>query len=94
MIRNFILFLIDSVIVLIDGTITGIIMLKDYSVKVWKNNAMRKWVWELMDLIDVIFHRFENYLEELKTTVQYRILYEKITQPMKDHYRELKKKRI
>jgi len=94
MMKNLLLLLIDSVIVVVEFTVAGIIFLKDYSVKVWQNNVMRRWVLEFMDYINTVFCHFKNYLEKLETNIQYRILYEKVTKPMKDYYRELKKRRI
>jgi hypothetical protein len=94
MLTNFILLLIGTVIMLINGLIDAMVSIKSYGVRVWKNNVMRKWVLDFMDLMDVLFRRFENYLEELVSIIQFRVMYDKITGPMMDHYRELKKRRV
>ncbi len=94
MFTNFFLLLIDTVIVLVDCLIDAMVAIKSYGIRVWKNNVMRKWVLDFMDLMDILFRRFENYLEDLVSIIQFRIMYEKITGPMMDYYRELKKGRI
>ena len=90
MIRNLILLLIEIIIVVVDSIITGIIFIKGYVVKVWKNYIIREWVWKFMDLFDMLFSHIENYLEQLKEVLQFRIFYEKTTKPMNEYYRELK----
>ena len=94
MIKNFLLLMIDSFVVVIDITISGIGMLKDYGVRVWKNNVMKRWVLEFMDNIGVLFRHIGNYLGELENIIQFKILYDKTTKPMKDYYKKLKKKHI
>jgi hypothetical protein len=94
MFTNLILLLIGTVIVLVNGVIDAMVSVKSYGVRIWKNNVMRKWVLDFMDLMDVLFRRFENYLEELISIIQFRIMYEKISGPMMNYYRELKKRKI
>jgi hypothetical protein len=92
--RSFLLIVIEGVIVIVEWSVAGIVIVRDYGVRVWKNNVMRKWVFEIMDLADARFRRFVSYLEEIETFLQCRIVYAKITEPMKLRYRELSKKRL
>jgi hypothetical protein len=93
-IKHLILVMIDGVILVVDGILTVILSVKEFSVEVWKNNVIRRSIVDLIDQVDVIFCRFQEYLEKLKSILQYKILYEKLTKPMKDYYRKLKKNEI
>lgn len=85
---------IEGVIVIVEWSVAGIMLVRDYGIRVWQNNVMRKWVFEIMDHVDARFHRFVAYLKEIETLLQCRIVYAKITKPMKFHYRELSRRRL
>jgi hypothetical protein len=89
MFRTFELLVIEGIIGIVEWIVTIIILIKDYGVRVWKNNVMRKWVFEILDLADARFRRFVSYLKKIETFLQCRIAYENITKPMKLRYREL-----
>jgi len=92
--RRFLLLAIEGVIVIVEWSVAGIVLVRDYGIRVWQNNVMRKWVFEIMDHVDARFHRFVAYLKEIETLLQCRIVYAKITKPMKFHYRELSRRRL
>lgn len=94
MFRRFLLLAIEGVIVIVEWSVAGIVLVRDYGIRVWQNNVMRKWVFEIMDHVDARFHRFVAYLKEIETLLQCRIVYAKITKPMKFHYRELSRRRL
>ena len=94
MFRSFLLLVIDGVIVVIEWSVAGIVLVRDYGVRVWQNNVMRKWVFEIMDYVDARFHRFVAYLKEIETLLQCRIVYAKTTKPMKLRYREISRRRL
>lgn|GEM_PF-1325484 len=94
MFRSFLLLVIDGVIVIVEWSVAIIVLVRDYGVRVWQNNVMRKWVFEIMDYVDAQFHRFVAYLKEIETLLQCRIVYAKITKPMKLRYRELSRRRL
>jgi len=89
MFRSFLLLVIEGVIIIVEWSVTIIVLIRDYGVRVWKNNMMRKWVFDILDLADARFRRFVSYLEEIVAFLQCRIAYAKITKPMKLRYREL-----
>jgi hypothetical protein len=89
MFRNFLLMSVETGIVLAELSVTGITYVKDYGVRFWKNNEMRKWVFSIIDRIDARFHRFMAYLEEIEIRLHCRIVYSSITRPMKETYRQL-----
>ena len=89
MCKPFELLVIEGVIVIIEWSVEIIVRIKDYGVRVWKNNVMRKWVFKTLDLTLAQFRRFVSYLEEIEMHLQCRIAYTKITKPMKLHYRKL-----
>jgi hypothetical protein len=86
------LLVIEGVIVIIEWGEKIILHIKDYGIRVWQNNVMRKWVFERLDFTLVQFRNFVSYLKEIELHLQYRIAYVKITKPMKLHYRELLQK--
>jgi hypothetical protein len=89
MLRTFELLVIKGVIRIVEWSVTIIALIRNYGVRVWENNVMRKWVFEILDLSDTRFRRFVSYLEEIVTILQCRIAYEEITKSMKLRYREL-----
>jgi len=89
MFRSFLVLVIEGVILIVDWSVTIIVLIKDYGVRVWKNNVMRKWVFDILDFADARFRRFVSYLEEIKAFLQCRIAYAKITKPMKLRYKDL-----
>jgi hypothetical protein len=89
MFRTFELLVIEGVIVIVEWSVAIIVLIRDYGIRVWRNNLMRKWVFEILDLADARFRRFVSYLEEIVTFLQFKIAFEKITKPMKLRYREL-----
>jgi len=93
MFRNILLLIIEFVVVTVEWSVGCILLVRDYSVRVWKNNAMRKWVLEALDLSVSRFRRFVSYLEEIEMHLRCRIAYTKITKPMKYQYRELSRNR-
>ena len=94
MLRNGLLSLIETIMVLVAGSISVFILVKDYGVRVWQNNTMRKWVFDTIDLTNGLLRGFANHLEAVETQLQCRIVYARISQPMKGHYRELTRKRL
>lgn len=93
MFRSFLLLIIECVVVTVEWSVGCIVLVRDYSVRVWKNNAMRKWVLDTLDLFVARFRRVVSYLEEIEMHLQCRIAYAKITKPMKYQYRQLSRGR-
>ncbi len=93
MFRSFLLLIIECVVVTVEWSVGCIVLVRDYGIRVWKNNAMRKWVLETLDFSVARFRRFVSYLEEIEMHLRCRIAYAKITKPMKYQYRELSRRR-
>ena len=93
MFSNLLIVLIDCVIALVEWSVACIRRIKEYGVRVWQNNAIRKWVFHVMDYAESRFHRYVDYLEDIETRLQCRIVYAKITKPMKQNYRALSGRR-
>jgi hypothetical protein len=94
MFRSFLLLIIELVVVVVVWSMGCMMLVRDYGVRVWKNNAMRKWVLETLDLSVARFKHFVSYLEEIEMYLQCRIAYAKITKPMKYQYRVLTRRRM
>jgi hypothetical protein len=94
MFRNLLLMFVETIILLVELSVSGTMLVKDYGVRVWKNNAMRKWVFRVIDRADARFHRFIMYLEEIESRLQCRIVYANISRPMKETYRDLAGRRF
>ena len=92
MLRKGILFFIDSIVFIVDGIVIGFIWLKNYILLVWRKNVFRRWLLNFIDLLDAGVCWLKNYLEGLRVIIQYRIYYKTITRPMKERYRELRRK--
>jgi hypothetical protein len=94
MFRKFLLLFIDCIIVLVEWVVELTLLIKDYGVRVWKNNGVRRWVFEVIDDVDDRFRSFVKYLEEIQLRLQCRIAYANIAKPMKHRYRELSGRRL
>jgi len=86
------LLFIESIVTVVDGIVIVIIKITNYILQVWKNNMFRKWVLICIDIFHSMVYRLRNYLEKVKVVILYRIHYEKITRPMKEYYKEIRRK--
>ena len=91
MFRTALLLFIELIMMVVEWSVRCIVLVKGYGIRVWQNNAMRKWVFDTLDLSLARFRRFIGYLEEIEMLLQSRIAYAEITKPLKRHYRELRR---
>ncbi len=61
-----------------------------FSLKAWKNSPVKKLIFKLIDVVLRLFSKLRGYLEYIKDSITFRILYKKVTMPMDIYYRELK----
>ena len=94
MFSNLLIVLIDCVIVLVEWSVTCIMRVKEYGIRVWQNNAVRKWAFKVMDYAEALFYRYVDYLKDIETLLRCRIVYTKVTKPMKQYYRALTRRQI
>ena len=85
--------IIDLVINLINRIVATTRSLQNRAVHIWKNIVIRKWAFRSLDIVDSIVIWIKKYLENLRVVLKYRFYYQTVTGPMKNHYRELVKKR-
>ena len=85
--------IIDIIINLINRIVTTTRSLQNRAVHIWKNIVIRKWAYRSLDIVDAIVIWIKNYLENLRVVLKYRFYYQNVTGPMKNHYRELSKKK-
>ncbi len=83
---------INLFLVVIDSLVGTIMLLCEYALRVWRNNALRNFVLNYIRYIEEISLRLKNYLENIKAVLNYRMQYECVTRPMRDYYRQIKKK--
>jgi len=92
--KRLLLIVVDSFLLVIDGTVEILNIIKGYGLRVWTNNAIRRWVLRSIDRIVELFRRFDGYLQEIEVILHYRLLYANVTASLKQRYRELRKKRL
>jgi hypothetical protein len=92
--KKLLLIAIDSFLLVVDGTVVVLNVVKGYGLRVWANNAVRRWVLKNLDRIVELFRRFDVYLQKIEVVLHYRLLYANVTDPMKQRYKELRKKRL
>ncbi len=85
--------IIDFVIILINRIVSATKSLQNRAVYIWKNYVIRKWAYSSLDIFDSIVIWIKKYLEDLRVVLKYRFYYQNVTGPMKNHYRELGKKK-
>ncbi len=90
--KEMIFVIINLFMVIIDGLTSTIMLLCEYALRVWRNNVLRKFVFNFIRYIDDVSFRLKNYLEGIRAVLKYRMQYESVTRPMRDHYREIKNK--
>ena len=92
MLRRAQLFIVESILLGVEMAVALTMVITRYSIDVWRNNAARRWVLDLLNKIAQLFSWLKRYLQHLETNIQYRMLYENLTGPMKIHYRRLKRR--
>ena len=85
------LYMIGGVLLGVDLFAALITMITRFSVEVWRNNVMRRWVLNTLNDTARLIGWVARYLEDLQTRIQYRALYESMTRPLKSRYRKLKR---
>jgi len=78
MLRNTFLSFIEMVLLVVAGSISLFILVKDYGVRVWQNNIMRRCVFRVLDLADEQLRGFARHLEAVENQLQCRIVYDRI----------------
>ena len=86
------MFLFNILMVKITDATGTVVLLNNYAVQVFKQTVLGKVVYSYLFVRDTLNSWFREYFKEIKTALRCRIYYKKITQPMKVHYKELKKK--
>ncbi len=92
MLKKFIILIVDFLIEIVNYVLFIINLFISCSAKLWKNNIVRKFVLKIIDGIILRFHYFKNYLEYIKNSITFRIIYKRVTFPMKTYYKKLKKR--
>ena len=85
--------ILDIVISSINRTVATTISIQNSAVYIWKNIVIRKWAYSSLDIVNIIVMWIKNYLEGLRDVLKYRFYYQTVTGPMKNHYRELSRKK-
>jgi hypothetical protein len=93
MVKRLLLIVIESFLLLTDGTVAVLNMIKGYGLGVWSNNTVRRFVLRCIDQVVVQFRRFGVYLQKIEDILHYRLLYATVTASMKERYKELKGKK-
>jgi len=92
MFKRYLIIFINSLVWFVNEIILAIGFFMNYTMKLWKNNIMRKFVLKLMEKITHGFHCIKKYLEYVMDNITFRILYDRITLPMEIYYKDLKKR--
>jgi len=92
MFKRYLIRFINSLVWFVNEIILAIGFFMNYTMKLWKNNIMRKFVLKLMEKITHRFHYIKKYLEYVMDNITFRILYDRITLPMEIYYKDLKKR--
>ena len=85
--------IIDIIINLINRIVASTRSLQNHAVHIWKNIVIRKWAYSSLGIINSIVMWIKKYLEDIRVVLKYRFYYQHVTGPMKNHYRELSKKK-
>ncbi|UCB46452.1 MAG: hypothetical protein JSV25_03235 [Spirochaetota bacterium] len=91
MVRKYILTMVIAVADSIDSAIHMFIFLRDRAQYIWKDIAIRKWIYGYFNLINRLFVWLKRYLDGVGLNMKYRIYYKSVTEPLKVYYRELRR---
>lgn len=88
-----VMILVDSISVAAQGSMEAVGVLKFYPVQVWKKSAIETWGPKPIVITGKAFQQIIRNFEGLLIVARYRARYDSVTREMKQHYRELKRKR-
>ena len=91
MLRKYVLMMVITIADAVDNAILMFIFLRDRALYIWKDIAIRKWIYGYFNLINRLFLWLKKYLDGIGCNMKYRIYYKSVTEPLKDYYRELRK---
>jgi hypothetical protein len=94
MIRKYLLMVVIAVADAVDRAISIFLFLSDRAQYIWKDIAIRKWIYGYFNLINKLFLWLKRYLDGVGLTMKYRIYYNSVTQPLKVYYRELRREKF
>ncbi len=87
------LIVVDSIIRAAQSSAEAIGMLKVYPQQVWKKTAFGTWGSMPLKIAVKILRRVMKNFEGFMIVIKYRLYYESVTGQMKQHYKELRRKR-
>ena len=92
MIRRGIVLVFATTTFAVENGALVLIFLRDRVRFIWGDNGDRNWVYGSFSSIEKPLFWIRRYLDGVAVIVQYRAYYRDVTAPMKNCYRQLKKK--
>jgi hypothetical protein len=92
MLIKYCLYLVDILVGIFQRTIDGIVRLTNSLVVVYGRRLAVRLVLEILDGTDRLLMVGSRYLERVGTTLRYRLYFEAVTGPMRERYRQLKRR--
>ena len=94
MLRKYVLMMVITIADAVDSAILMFIFLRDRALYIWKDIAIRKWIYGYFNLINRLFLWLKRYLDGVGLNMKYRIYYKSVTEPLKAYYRELRREKF
>ena len=69
------LIVVNGLLWLIERIISLIGVFLSFSLKAWKNSFVKKLIFKLIDVVLRVFSKLRGYLEYIKDSITFRILY-------------------
>ena len=94
MLKKYVLMMVITIADAVDNAILMFIFLRDRAMYIWKDIAIRKWIYGYFNLINRLFLWLKKYLDGIGCNMKYRIYYKSVTEPLSAYYRELRREKF
>ena len=92
MIHKYGLYLVNALVGVCERTIGWVVGAMNYLVLIYGRQLVVEWLLEVLQSIDDLLLVGRRYLIQVRRTVRYRLYFEAVTQPMRERYRELRRR--
>jgi hypothetical protein len=93
MVRKYVLIMVIAIADAVDGAILLFIFLRERALYLWRDIAIRKWIYGYFNLVNRLFLWLKRYLDGISLNMRYRIYYKSVTEPLKTYYRALRREK-
>jgi hypothetical protein len=92
MITKYGLYLVNALVRAFERTIGWVVRAMDSLILIYGRQLVGGWLLEILQSIDGLLLVGKRYLIQVRKTMRYRLYFEAVTGPMRERYRELRRR--